>query len=92
MSFRAFWNDERGQSLGISNYILSLLAGAIVLYFVVDRVGDWMLQRAAEHGGGPVGTTATSQLAAAGAALALLFAVTATLGLLLRAVRQQGLI
>lgn len=80
-----FRDDNRGQSLGISNFILALVAGAIVFYFVVVRVGSELLSKY----GAPESQT-TGWILSAGEAMPVVFAIVALFGILLRAVRQRG--
>ena len=88
-SLREFREDNRAQSLGISNFILSLVAGAIVFYFTVVKIGGGFKAEIAGDGG-QIGTQSTHWLNVSGDALIIVFGVVATFGLLLRAVRQRG--
>lgn len=81
--------DERGQSLGISNFVLSLIGGALVIYFLVQRIGGAFQERAAGQGG-EIGTTSTHWLNLSGEFLPVFFVVVAMFGLLIRAVNQRG--
>lgn len=85
----SFLDDNRAQSIGISNYVLSLAAGAIVFYFCVVLVGGAFAKRV-EGDGGSLGTKSTHWLNVSGDAMIIVFAVVATFGLLLYAVRQRG--